>query len=70
MQTVDPLERLMLEKGIREKNFPTWKQSFTTDMRYEQLHDDHTAWRAVTGVLLFIIGVGLSLAVITVLLCG
>jgi hypothetical protein len=70
MQTIDPLERMMTEKGIRDKDFPTWKRTFTNESRYEQLHDDHTAWRAVTGLLLVIISIGVSLAEMTVILCS
>jgi len=69
MPAVDPLEKMMAEKGIREQNYPTWKKNFSSELRYQQLHEDHDAWRNVTGTLLAIISMGVTLAVITVVLC-
>ncbi len=43
-----------------------WKDSFSEKVRNEQLEDDTAAWNAVTGLLLAIISVGLSLALFTV----
>jgi hypothetical protein len=38
-------------------------------LRFDQLDEDHQAWRSVTGTLLAIISIGVTLAVITVLIC-
>jgi hypothetical protein len=70
MPGVDQLERLMAEKRIKEKDFPLWKETFSSELRYEQLHEDHQAWQSVTGTLLAIISIGVTLAVVTVYLCA
>jgi hypothetical protein len=69
MPAVDPLQRLMQQKHIREQDHPTWKETFSSELRYQQLDEDHHAWRSVTGTLLAIISIGVTLAVITVILC-
>ena len=43
-----------------------WKESFDERVRQEQLEDDSAAWNAVTGLLMMIITIGLSLALFTV----
>jgi hypothetical protein len=70
MAPVDPLQRMMHDKRIREQDYPTWKQTFNPDLRYQQLDEDHHAWQSVTGTLLAIISIGVTLAVITVILCS
>lgn len=47
-----------------------WRESFSEKVRHEQLEDDTAAWNAVTGLLLTIITIGLSLAVLTVWVCS
>jgi hypothetical protein len=69
MPNGEPLDRMLAEKRIREKDFPMWTKSFDAQLRYQQLDEDHQAWRSVTGTLLAIITIGVTLAVITVLLC-
>ena len=51
-------------------HLPVWKASFTEKVRQEQLQDDSAAWNAVTGLLLTIIGIGLTLALFTVWACS
>lgn len=48
---------------------PVWEHSFSEDRRQEQLHDDSTAWNAVTGILLTIVTIGVCLAGLSVLIC-
>lgn len=55
------------EHGDAQK---VWKESFTEKVRNEQREDDSAAWNAVTGLLLTIISIGLSLAVFTVWVCA
>lgn len=47
-----------------------WKESFSEKVRNEQLEDDTAAWNAVTGLLMTIITIGLSLALFTVWVCS
>ncbi|MCA9121770.1 MAG: hypothetical protein H6822_07225 [Planctomycetaceae bacterium] len=47
-----------------------WKESFDERVRKEQREDDTAAWNAVTGLLLTIISIGLSLALFTVWACS
>ncbi|MDA1052372.1 MAG: hypothetical protein O3C40_18085 [Planctomycetota bacterium] len=47
-----------------------WKESFSEKVRNEQLADDTAAWNAVTGLLMTIISIGLSLALFTVWACS
>jgi hypothetical protein len=46
-----------------------WKNSFDEEVQEQQLADDSFAWRSVTGLLLTIIAVGLSLALFTAFVC-
>jgi hypothetical protein len=43
-----------------------WKESFSDAARKSQRQEDSDAWYAVTGLLLAIVSVGVSLAVFTV----
>ena len=52
-----------------ERDHPIWTDAFSEQTREQQLHDDSTAWRAVTGILITIVSVGVCLAVFGVLLC-
>ena len=54
---------------IDEANRPVWNGSFSEASRAEQLREDSQAWRAVTGLLLAIIIVGVSLALFTAWMC-
>jgi hypothetical protein len=47
-----------------------WKESFSDRVRSEQREDDSTAWWIVTGLLIAIVSIGLSLAVLAVWLCA
>ncbi len=47
-----------------------WRESFSEKVRGEQLEDDTAAWNAVTGLLMAIISIGLSLALFTVWVCS
>jgi|CXWL01.1.fsa_nt_gi hypothetical protein len=47
-----------------------WKENFSEKVRGEQLADDSAAWNAVTGLLMTIISIGLSLALFTVWVCS
>ena len=47
-----------------------WKTNFSEQVRSEQREDDSAAWNAVTGLLLTIISLGLSLALFTVWVCS
>lgn len=47
-----------------------WKETFSEKVRNEQLEDDSAAWNAVTGLLMAIISIGLSLALFTVWVCS
>ena len=49
---------------------PVWDAAFSEEARVEQLSDDSSAWRAVTGLLLAIISVGLFMALFTTWLCS
>ena len=49
---------------------PVWNEAFNEATRTEQLRDDSEAWRAVTGLLLAIICVGVSLALFTAWMCS
>ncbi|MBC8354626.1 MAG: hypothetical protein H8E66_21730 [Planctomycetes bacterium] len=46
-----------------------WTESFSEKVRTEQREDDTAAWNAVTGLLMTIISIGLSLALFTVWVC-
>jgi hypothetical protein len=68
--TTDPLPtRTLKDIGIPESEHPAWMNAFNTENRSDQLHEDHSAWYGVTGLLLFIISIGVTLAVLTVFLC-
>jgi hypothetical protein len=47
-----------------------WNETFSEQARNEQLKDDSAAWNAVTGLLMTIISIGLSLALFTVWACS
>lgn len=47
-----------------------WEESFDERVRREQREDDTAAWNAVTGLLMTIISIGLSLALFTVWACS
>lgn len=47
-----------------------WNATFSEQARNEQLKDDSAAWNAVTGLLMTIITIGLSLALFTVWACS
>lgn len=53
-----------------EREHPTWTHAFNEEARSQQLHDDSTAWRAVTGILITIVSVGACLAIISVWICA
>ena len=70
MENSDPLPtRTLKDIGISEKAHPTWMGAFNVENRSDQLHEDHAAWYGVTGLLLAIICIGVSLAVFTVYVC-
>jgi len=52
------------------ENRPVWDAAFTEETRTEQLDEDSAAWQAVTGLLLAIISVGLTMALFTVWVCS
>lgn len=47
-----------------------WKASFDEEVQEQQMADDSQAWRAVTGLLLAIITVGVTLAFFTAYVCS
>ncbi len=47
-----------------------WNEAFDARVRTEQREDDTAAWNAVTGLLMTIISIGLSLALFTVWVCA
>ena len=47
-----------------------WTESFSEKVRKEQREDDTKAWNAVTGLLMMIISIGLTLALFTVWVCS
>lgn len=47
-----------------------WNNAFNEDTRAAQLQDDSAAWRGVTGLLLFIITIGVTLAMFTAWMCS
>ncbi len=49
---------------------PVWDAAFSEEARSEQLSEDSSAWRAVTGLLLLIISVGLTMALFTAWICS
>ena len=53
-----------------ERNHPVWTHEFDEQRRQQQLQDDSQAWRAVTGVLITIVSVGVCLAILTVWICA
>jgi len=53
-----------------DENRPVWDAAFSEEARVEQLSDDSAAWRAVTGLLLAIISVGLTMAMFTAWMCS
>ena len=53
-----------------ERDHPVWADAFSEQIREQQLLDDSAAWRAVTGILLSIVTVGVCLAVLSVWLCA
>lgn len=52
-----------------ERDHPAWTHAFSEQTRDDQLHEDSSAWRAVTGILITIVTVGVCLAVFTVSVC-
>lgn len=69
MATVHSNQISPSQMNIVEREHPQWIKAFRTEIRSQQLADDHQAWAAVTGVLLTIVTVGAILAVITVSIC-
>jgi hypothetical protein len=55
--------------NVDEAERPIWHDTFSEELREEQLQEDSDAWRAVTGLLLFIICLGVTLATFTVWIC-
>ena len=53
-----------------ERDHPVWANTFSEQMREQQLQEDSGAWRAVTGILLSIVTIGVCLAVLSVWLCA
>ncbi|ADB16267.1 hypothetical protein Psta_1592 [Pirellula staleyi DSM 6068] len=47
---------------------PEWHQQIGPDERAELMSDDSKAWRSVTGELIFIVSVGLVMAIVTVII--
>ncbi len=47
-----------------------WQKTFDQTLRDEQRQEDSAAWQAVTGLLLSIISIGLTLALLTVWICS
>lgn len=64
-QTDDAISRL----GVREEERPVWTSAFNDEARLSQLNDDLLAGKSVSGVLVFIVSVGLALAIGSVLIC-
>ena len=56
--------------SAHEGDQKVWNEAFDERVRTEQQEDDSAAWNAVTGLLLTIISIGLSLAVFTVWVCA
>ena len=69
MSLANPSHHVVHGQRIREEDHPFWIQAFQSDLRSQQLSDDHHAWTAVTGTLLTIVSIGATLAVISVALC-
>ncbi len=55
---------------VNIEDHPVWDAAFSEEARNEQLSEDSSAWRAVTGLLLAIISVGLTMALFTTWLCS
>jgi hypothetical protein len=55
---------------VNNENRPVWDAAFSEEARVEQLSDDSSAWRAVTGLLLAIISLGLTMALFTAWMCS
>ena len=53
-----------------ERDHPVWANAFSEQMREQQLQEDSCAWRAVTGILLSIVTIGVCLAVLSVWFCA
>jgi hypothetical protein len=51
------------------ENQSVWDSAFSKETQTELLNEDSQAWTAVTGLLLAIICIGLTLAVITAWMC-
>lgn len=47
---------------------PEWHQQIGSDERAELMADDSFAWRSVTGLLIFIVSIGLMMAIATVVI--
>lgn len=47
---------------------PQWHEQIGPEERTELLAEDSVAWRSVTGELIFIVSVGLFMAIVTVLI--
>ena len=47
-----------------------WTESFNQETRGQQRQEDSEAWYAVTGLLMTIITIGVTLAVLTVVICS
>ncbi|MDP6555696.1 MAG: hypothetical protein QGG71_13590 [Pirellulaceae bacterium] len=52
------------------ENRPVWDSTFSEEARAAQLSEDSAAWRAVAGLLLAIISVGLTMAMFTAWICS
>ena len=56
--------------AVSNEDRTAWDNAFSEEARAEQLSDDSTAWRGVTGLLLAIISVGLTMAIFTAWMCS
>ena len=52
-----------------ERHHPVWTDAFSEPTREQQRSDDAAAWRAVTGILLTIVSIGVCLAIFSVWVC-
>lgn len=55
---------------VRDEDHSVWVDAFSEAAQVKQLNDDSEAWRAVTGLLLAIISVGLTMAMFTAWMCS
>ena len=54
---------------VGEHEQGVWKSSFDQETQEQQMQEDSHAWRSVTGLLLTIIAVGVTLALFTAFVC-